>query len=194
LACGLTGNDAARAFASLSYLQCLTGDKRSLFRTCRPNFLKVLVCVATQKDEVVVQLMSQRKFEMQYENPQDRSAQPGRLNGGNCADAAGAPSGSHGSKRGVAIGSKAALAEAKQNEQVRGGGNCAEGESREKHDQPKAEGKHFIGDKLKGAAEVVEAEIQVSERRHGAGNSSEGAREKTGQKKAKHLDLGVHRL
>lgn len=48
------------------------------------------------------------------------------------------------------------------------GGNTANAPI-EKHDQPKMQGKRFVGGVEKGAAPVVDARFQRSERRHGAG-------------------------
>ena len=74
------------------------------------------------------------------------------------------------------------------------GGNASCGESTEKHDQSKAQGKKSVGGKVVGPAPVVDSNIQVSERRHGAGNDPDGGREKGNQQKATRLDMSVNRF
>lgn len=57
------------------------------------------------------------------------------------------------------------------------GGNCACDPSREKHNQAKAMGKKSVGGKVVGEAPIIPSEVQVSERRHGAGNNPDGGHE-----------------
>ena len=74
------------------------------------------------------------------------------------------------------------------------GGNTANAPI-EKHDQPKMKGKHFVGGVEKNAVGDIPVNIQVDTRGEDtSGNCSTGGVEKTGQKKATHLDLGKHRL
>ena len=129
---------------------------------------------------------------------QDRARQPKRA-GGNCP-AYGIES--HGQKRATRIGicgeGGAGTNTGKNSTwgaQRDGGGNSATAHI-EKHDQPKLRGKHFVAGIEKGVAEDIPTNIQRSQRRHGAGNEKFTADllEKSGQKKATHLDMGVHRL
>lgn len=66
----------------------------------------------------------------------------------------------------------------------------------EKHEQTKMQGRHYVAGVEKGVAEDIPDNIQRSHRRHGAGNAkfTVDLLEKTGQKKATHLDMGKHRL
>lgn len=66
------------------------------------------------------------------------------------------------------------------------GGNTANAPI-EKHDQPKMQGKHYVGGKETGVAEDIPTNIQRSHRRHGAGNKefTVDLLEKSGQPKAR---------
>lgn len=124
------------------------------------------------------------------DSKQDRSIQPGRAGGNSAA----LPSEMHGAAKGsrIAIGGSKGDKEPGQGFQC--GGNASCGESTEKHDQPKAQGKKSVGGKVVGPAPVVDSNIQVSERRHGAGNDPDGGREKGNQQKATRLDMSVNRF
>lgn len=125
------------------------------------------------------------------DSKQDRSNQPKRA-GGNSA-AMGIES--HGSKRGERIAQGGSVGRVVETTSPRiEGGNEAAGSSTEKHDQAKAQGKKCVGGKAAGAAPVVDSNIQVSERRHGAGNDPDGAHENGCQPKATRLDMSVNRF
>ena len=130
-------------------------------------------------------------------NKQDRNKQFERC-GGNCGEGAGED---NGSPRGEEIANTPAekLGEtAPGRREFRGhgnaSGNTATGSPRFhgnagaghlepndvslcKHDQPKDMGKKFVGGKLVGPAPDIPSEVQVSERRHGAGNNPDGGHE-----------------
>jgi hypothetical protein len=140
------------------------------------------------------------------DSKQDRSDQPGRLGGGNYSLPAGADSGNHGQKRGTQIkqgggggelqGSTTGTNRSWGNNERERGGNSFASPSREKHDQPKNKGKHYIGGKLVGEAATDLMPVECDDRGLDAsGNSSKSTREKSGQGKAQRLDMSTaHRF
>lgn len=141
-----------------------------------------------------------------YENQQDRNDQPGRLEGGNCSKAAGADSGSHGSKRAVRIaqgnsggvnGGKTTGKNSTFGQQRECGGNKPAEKTIEKHSNP--QGREFVNHlNSRGGAKhsLIPVDKQVDDRGLDAsGNSSKGGREKSGQDKAVRLDMSTaHRF
>jgi hypothetical protein len=138
------------------------------------------------------------------DSKQDRSEQPCRLEGGNSSRSEVATE-KHQQKRGTRIkqgggggelqGSTTGTNRSWFNERE-GGGNSVASASQEKHNQPKNEGKHFRGGQLVGPAEAVDSNIQVSERRHGAGNDRNAPSEPALKaKRATRLDISTaHRF
>lgn len=110
-------------------------------------------------------------------NNQDRSKQPLRAGGNSAA----LPVEGHGAARGEQI----AMAPADSVSAKSAGRRGFRGEQssvrndgiKEKHGQTKDMGKKSVGGKVVGAAPVIPAEVQVSERRHGAGNNPDGGHE-----------------
>jgi hypothetical protein len=140
-----------------------------------------------------------------YENDQKRDeANRGRIEGGNSASQL-VNVESHESKRATRIpqgggggqlqGSTVGCGkEWGANERVEGG-NSFTSPSREKHDQPKNQGKHFRGGVLVGPAATDLMPVQCDDRGLDAsGNSSQGGREKSGSPKAERLDMTVERF
>jgi hypothetical protein len=137
------------------------------------------------------------------DSKQDRSVQPGRLCGGNSDSL---QTELHQQKKGTQIkqgggggelqGSTTGTNRTWGNNEREQGGNSFASPSREKHDQPKNEGKHFRGGQLVGPAEVVDSNIQISERRHGAGNDHDAPSEPAlTKKRAVRLDMSTaHRF
>lgn len=149
---------------------------------------------------------------MAYNNPQDRSAQPGRA-GGNSAKKVGADSGSHDSPRGEEIASTPSQQMGKASpgrRAFRGHGDSAgmrfHGNAPptlnpgdvtiEKHDQPKDQGEKYVGGKSEGKAPEIPSNIQLSGRRHGGGNADLGdLSEPAGKaKRATRLNMDVSRF
>ena len=126
-----------------------------------------------------------------YNNPQDRSNQPGRAGGNSAAK----QSEKHNQSKATQIAQGDSTGDKKPGQGFECGGNASCGGSVEAHDQAKDMGKKFVGGKMVGAAPVVDSNIQVSERRHGAGNNPDGLHEKDGQQKATRLDMSTsHRF
>lgn len=137
------------------------------------------------------------------DSKQDRSIQPGRLEGGN-SDAD--QTERHEQKKGTQIrqgggggelqGSTTGKNSSWGNNERLEGGNSFASPSREMHDTPKNQGKHFVGGKLVGPAATDLMPVQCDDRGLDAsGNSSGGGREKSGSPKAERLDMSTsHRF
>lgn len=118
-----------------------------------------------------------------YNNPQDRSIQPKRAGGNSAAK----QSEKHNQSKATQIAQGNSTGDKKPGQGFECGGNASCGGSVEAHDQSKDQGKKSVGGKMVGAAPVVDSNIQVSERRHGAGNNADGLHEKSGQAKAERV-------
>ena len=106
-------------------------------------------------------------------NTQDRNKQPART-GGNCPEM---QSEAHNAAKGKQIAQGSSKGDMTPGAGFDCGGQSVDSPSKEKHGQSKDAGKKFVGGKAAGAAPVIPSEVQVSERRHGAGNNPDGGRE-----------------
>ena len=106
-------------------------------------------------------------------NTQDRNKQPART-GGNCSEM---QSEAHNAAKGEQIAQGSGKGDMTPGTGFQCGGNASCAGSKEKHDQAKDMGKKFVGGKAAGAAPIIPSEVQVSERRHGAGNNPDGGHE-----------------
>lgn len=122
-----------------------------------------------------------------YNNPQSREKQPTR-DGGSKEQ--------HDAKKAEQLANGGSLGDCEPGQGFNEGGNSAMGEDREKHDQPKMEGRRYVGGNDVGPAPVVESNIQLSERRHGAGNADLGSGSEPAGKaeRATRLDMSVNRF